>query len=154
MTIADCRLTPRAAEVLAALLDCTSMEVYGYELITRTELKASTVYRTLKRMEAIGVVVARWVEGTPGKPGRRTYRLHPDRLSDVAGLVDRYRVPSDLGPWCCVGCRHRRMSGPGGFPGCAVDTDRDPSMLDSDCSDRSPIADGQNGVTQSGICVL
>ena len=71
---------------------------YGYEL--RGELEAhaisidsAVVYRTLRRLEADGLVKSRWIKSGVG-PRRRSYDITPTgtrQLDDVAGVIGSVR---------------------------------------------------------------
>ncbi len=86
---------------------------YGYELVRRLEefpfpcppLDAATVYRTLRNMEAEGLVKSEWETGESGPP-KRMYqitmdgedRLHAwalsfeDRKKAIESFIERYNI--------------------------------------------------------------
>jgi len=72
---------------------------YGYGLIEQLEdfgfnaedLNVSTLYRTLRQMEARGQVVSSWSEGGPG-PRRRVYELTPEGKNNLEAWILRLKM--------------------------------------------------------------
>ncbi len=72
----DRRPSPQAAAVLRALAAQGAQWSHGYELCTRLQLKAGTVYPILIRLADQGHVEASWEAAPPrGRPARHLYRL-------------------------------------------------------------------------------
>jgi PadR family transcriptional regulator PadR len=72
------RVTGPLLKVLRALLEDTSRDVYGLELVRATGVKSGTLYPLLDRLETDGLVTSRWEDADPhevGRPRRRLYRL-------------------------------------------------------------------------------
>lgn len=55
------------------------LEQLGFDT---NELNASTLYRTLRKMEKSGLVISKWEEGEGG-PNRRVYEITPQGVSDL-----------------------------------------------------------------------
>lgn len=74
----DRALSYSATLVLQAL---SSECEYGLEVIRLTDLSSGTVYPVLRRLEARGLVEARWEDEEKarreGRPARKYYRLTP-----------------------------------------------------------------------------
>ena len=76
---------------LWVLLMVAEGPVHGYELLARLRdmgmpLNPGTLYRTLRALEAQGLVESRWVMG--GGPAKRLYRITPAGWSHLKGLKD------------------------------------------------------------------
>jgi PadR family transcriptional regulator, regulatory protein PadR len=73
------RITVQTEAVLAALLEETGGELWGFELSRRSGLAAGTIYPILQRLTAAGWVVHRWEDHATaeaeGRPVRRYHRL-------------------------------------------------------------------------------
>jgi PadR family transcriptional regulator PadR len=72
------RMTTPVLKVIATLLEDTSEERYGLELMEDTCLPSGTLYPILVRLERAGWVTSRWEQADPvaeGRPNRRYYRL-------------------------------------------------------------------------------
>jgi DNA-binding PadR family transcriptional regulator len=71
--------------LLRAMLEAPGEDHYGLELIKSTGLKSGTLYPILRRLEAGGLVVARWEENLDPRrarrPRRRLYRLTPEGMT-------------------------------------------------------------------------
>lgn len=68
-------LSPQALAVVAVLAD-TDDWCHGYDLTARAGVQSGTLYPLLMRLEAQGLLEARWVESPqPGRPPRHVYRL-------------------------------------------------------------------------------
>ena len=81
-------LSPQALAV-TALLAGTDDWHHGYELMARADVKSGTLYPLLMRLEAQGLLEARWVESPqPGRPPRHVYRLTEAGRDWVASLTD------------------------------------------------------------------
>jgi len=72
-------MTPQTLSVLAALLDETREQAWGFELSRATGLSAGTMYPILARLVAAGWVEDHWeppeIGRASGRPPRRYYRL-------------------------------------------------------------------------------
>ena len=81
--------------ILAALEGCRR---YGLDIIDRTALLAGTVYTTLRRLEARGLVAGQWedaeVAQAERRPRRRYYTLTPAGAEELA--VARSRLAGVL----------------------------------------------------------
>ena len=68
-------LSPQALGVVAALATADEWR-HGYDLMTQAGVKSGTLYPLLMRLEAQGLLEARWVESPQtGRPPRHVYRL-------------------------------------------------------------------------------
>jgi len=93
------RLGMTSLRILAAVRDGVS---YGLDIVTRTGMPSGTVYPTLGRLKARGLVTARWedqrVAEREGRPRRRYYELtHEGRSALVDGAARVADLASDLG---------------------------------------------------------
>lgn len=74
-----------AALILAAL---SSGARYGLEVIERTGLSSGTVYPALRRLEAAGLLSARWEDEErahgDGRPARRYYQVSAEGQAALA----------------------------------------------------------------------
>ena len=92
------RLGMTSLRILAAVRDGVS---YGLDIVTRTSMPSGTVYPTLGRMRARGLVTARWedqrVAEREGRPRRRYYELTREGRSALADGAARVAdLASDL----------------------------------------------------------
>ena len=68
-------LSPQAMAVVASLAAADEWR-HGYELMTQAGVKSGTLYPLLMRLEAQGLLEARWEESPQaGRPPRHVYRL-------------------------------------------------------------------------------
>jgi PadR family transcriptional regulator, regulatory protein PadR len=68
-------LSPQALTVVAVLAKATDW-CHGYDITVNAGVKSGTLYPLLMRLEAQGLLEARWVESPqPGRPPRHVYRL-------------------------------------------------------------------------------
>ena len=68
-------LSPQALAVVAVLAGNDDWR-HGYDLMAQAEVKSGTLYPLLMRLEAQGLLEARWVESPQaGRPPRHVYRL-------------------------------------------------------------------------------
>lgn len=68
-------LSPQALAVLAVLASSGDWR-HGYDILTQAGVKSGTLYPLLMRLEAQGLLEARWVDSPqPGRPPRHVYRL-------------------------------------------------------------------------------
>jgi DNA-binding PadR family transcriptional regulator len=78
------------------LVILTEKTSYGYELLEELkrfgfrdeELNTSTLYRSLRQLEAAGSVVSDWEAGGPG-PQRRVCRITDQGQRDLAARIER-----------------------------------------------------------------
>jgi len=72
------KLTGPLERVLRVLLDDTSAQRYGYDLMKAARLPSGTLYPMLARLQAEGLVTSEW-ESQPqdasGRPPRKYYQL-------------------------------------------------------------------------------
>jgi PadR family transcriptional regulator, regulatory protein PadR len=81
-------LSPQALTVVAVLASSDEWR-HGYDLMVQAGVKSGTLYPLLMRLEAQGLLEARWVESPqPGRPPRHVYRLTPAGHEWVAALAD------------------------------------------------------------------
>ena len=86
-------LSPQALAVVAVLAGTNDWH-HGYDLMAQAGVKSGTLYPLLMRLEAQGLLQARWVDSPqPGRPPRHVYRLTPAGRAWVATL-DALRAPS------------------------------------------------------------
>jgi PadR family transcriptional regulator PadR len=70
---------------------------HGYDLVSalepfgRGDVAPGPVYRTLRGLEAAGLVQSEWDTESPGGPARRVYRLTQAGHHHLAGWVDELR---------------------------------------------------------------
>jgi DNA-binding PadR family transcriptional regulator len=90
-------LSQQALAVVAVLADTHDWH-HGYDLMARAGVKSGTLYPLLMRLEAQGMLQARWVDSPePGRPARHVYRLTPAGRDWVASLAESLaplRAPS------------------------------------------------------------
>jgi PadR family transcriptional regulator, regulatory protein PadR len=68
-------LSPQALAVVAALAASDDWR-HGYDIMAQAGVKSGTLYPLLMRLEAQGLLQARWVDAPqPGRPPRHVYRL-------------------------------------------------------------------------------
>jgi PadR family transcriptional regulator PadR len=68
--------------ILEALLSRPLEWQHGYDLAKMVGLSSGTLYPILIRLNARGLLDAKWMEPErPGRPARHAYRLSPDGLS-------------------------------------------------------------------------
>ena len=80
-------LSPQALAVVDVLTSHDGW-CHGYELMAQAGVKSGTLYPLLMRLEAQGLLEARWVESPqPGRPPRHVYRLTAAGRDWVAGLA-------------------------------------------------------------------
>jgi DNA-binding PadR family transcriptional regulator len=81
-------LSQQALAVVAVLADTHEWH-HGYDLMARAGVKSGTLYPLLMRLEAQGMLQARWVESPePGRPPRHVYKLTPAGRDWVASLSE------------------------------------------------------------------
>lgn len=75
------KFSPQTLQVLQHFLKAPNSELYGYELLKRTQLSNATLYGILNRLADQGVLQSEWrgldSDGKSGKSGRpfRVYQL-------------------------------------------------------------------------------
>jgi PadR family transcriptional regulator, regulatory protein PadR len=80
-------LSPQALAVVAVLASADDWR-HGYDITAQAGVKSGTLYPLLMRLEAQGLLEARWVESTlPGRPPRHVYRLTSAGRDWVASLA-------------------------------------------------------------------
>jgi PadR family transcriptional regulator, regulatory protein PadR len=68
-------LSPQALAVVDVLAGADDWR-HGYDIMAQAAVKSGTLYPLLMRLEAQGLLEARWVESTlRGRPPRHVYRL-------------------------------------------------------------------------------
>lgn len=86
------------ALAVVAVLAATDEWHHGYDLMAQAGVKSGTLYPLLMRLEAQGLLQARWVDSPqPGRPPRHIYKLTPAGRDWVASLADSQaalRAPS------------------------------------------------------------
>jgi PadR family transcriptional regulator, regulatory protein PadR len=81
-------LSPQALAVVAVLADTYDWR-HGYDLMAQAEVKSGTLYPLLMRLEAQGLLEARWVDSPQaGRPPRHVYRLTGAGRDWVASLAE------------------------------------------------------------------
>lgn len=81
-------LSPQALAVVDALASANDW-CHGYDLMAQAGVKSGTLYPLLMRLEAQGLLEARWVESPQaGRPPRHVYRLTPTGRAWVASLAE------------------------------------------------------------------
>ncbi|MBK6789045.1 MAG: PadR family transcriptional regulator [Betaproteobacteria bacterium] len=81
-------LSPQALTVVAALADTDDWR-HGYDLMAQAGVKSGTLYPLLMRLEAQGLLDARWVDSPQaGRPPRHVYRLTAAGRDWVASLAE------------------------------------------------------------------
>ena len=90
-------LSQQALAVVAVLADTNEWH-HGYDLMAQAGVKSGTLYPLLMRLEAQGMLQARWVDSPePGRPPRHVYKLTPpgrDWVTSLAESLAPLRVPS------------------------------------------------------------
>lgn len=90
-------LSQQALAVVAVLADADEWH-HGYDLMARAGVKSGTLYPLLMRLEAQGMLQARWVESPePGRPPRHVYKLTTagrDWVTSLADSLAPLRAPS------------------------------------------------------------
>lgn len=90
-------LSPQALSVVGVLADADDWR-HGYDLMSQAGVKSGTLYPLLMRLEAQGLLEARWVEAPQaGRPPRHVYRLTAAGRDWVASLAEplaALRAPS------------------------------------------------------------
>lgn len=81
-------LSQQALAVVAILADTHEWH-HGYDLMARAGVQSGTLYPLLMRLEAQGMLQARWVDSPePGRPPRHVYKLTPAGRDWVVSLAD------------------------------------------------------------------
>ena len=81
-------LSPQALAVVAVLTTAGDWR-HGYDLMAQAGVKSGTLYPLLMRLEAQGLLEARWMESPqPGRPPRHVYRLTTAGRDWVASLAE------------------------------------------------------------------
>ena len=90
-------LSPQALSVVAVLASADDWR-HGYDLMSQAGVKSGTLYPLLMRLEAQGLLQARWVESPQvGRPPRHVYQLTAAGRVWVASLAESLaalRAPS------------------------------------------------------------
>lgn len=90
-------LTYNATLVLQAL---TQGYAYGFEIMRAAHLPSGTVYPLLRRLEAEGLLEARWEDAEQaheeGRPPRRYYSATPEGRSALTEARERLRAQRAL----------------------------------------------------------
>jgi DNA-binding PadR family transcriptional regulator len=81
-------LSPQALAVVAVLAASDDWR-HGYDLMAQAGVKSGTLYPLLMRLEAQGLLQARWVDAPqPGRPPRHVYRLTEAGRGWLASLAE------------------------------------------------------------------
>jgi DNA-binding PadR family transcriptional regulator len=81
-------LSPQAQAVVVALAASDDWR-HGYDLMAQAGVKSGTLYPLLMRLEAQGMLQARWVAPVqPGRPARHVYKLTQAGREWVASVVE------------------------------------------------------------------
>lgn len=81
-------LSPQALTVVAVLAGTDDWR-HGYELMAQAGVKSGTLYPLLMRLEAQGLLEARWVDSPQtGRPPRHMYKLTAEGRDWVASLAE------------------------------------------------------------------
>jgi len=81
-------LSPQALAVVAVLAASDEWR-HGYDLMAQAGVKSGTLYPLLMRLEAQGLLQARWVDAPqPGRPPRHVYRLTEAGRDWLASLAE------------------------------------------------------------------
>jgi PadR family transcriptional regulator, regulatory protein PadR len=90
-------LSQQALAVVAVLADSHEWR-HGYDLMAQAGVKSGTLYPLLMRLQAQGMLEARWVDSPePGRPPRHVYKLTPSGRDWVVSLAESLaplRAPS------------------------------------------------------------
>jgi PadR family transcriptional regulator, regulatory protein PadR len=88
-------LSPKALSVVAALAASDDWR-HGYDLMAQAGVKSGTLYPLLMRLEAQGLLQARWVDAPqPGRPPRHVYRLTKAGRDWLASLAEPLAAPRE-----------------------------------------------------------
>ena len=92
-------LSPQALAVVAVLARTEDWR-HGYDVMAEAGVKSGTLYPLLMRLEAQGLLEARWVDSSqPGRPPRHVYRLTAAGRDWVASLAEHLAaVPGEPAP--------------------------------------------------------
>jgi PadR family transcriptional regulator, regulatory protein PadR len=86
-------LSPQALAVVAVLASSDDWR-HGYDLMAQAGVKSGTLYPLLMRLEAQGLLQARWVDAPQaGRPPRHVYRLTPAGREWLASLAEPLSAP-------------------------------------------------------------
>ena len=96
------RMTLSMVRLLQVFLADPEAKRWGYALLNHSDVKRSTLYPALTRLEEAGWIKGEWEgidEKTAGRPARRYYRLTAEgqRCASKA-VADALKVPSPLRP--------------------------------------------------------
>ena len=81
-------LSPQALSVVAVLADSDDWR-HGYDITRKAGVMSGTLYPLLMRLEAQGLLEARWMESTQaGRPPRHIYRLTAAGREWVASMEE------------------------------------------------------------------
>jgi PadR family transcriptional regulator, regulatory protein PadR len=81
-------LSPQALAVVAGLAGTDDWR-HGYDLMAQAGVQSGTLYPLLMRLEAQGLLEARWEESPqPGRPPRHLYRLTAAGRAWAASLAE------------------------------------------------------------------
>ncbi len=81
-------LSPQALAVVEVLAGADDWR-HGYDLMAQAAVQSGTLYPLLMRLEAQGLLEARWVDSPqPGRPPRHVYRLTAAGRDWVVTLAD------------------------------------------------------------------
>ncbi len=89
------RVTEETLDVLEALLAAGDTEVYGWNIIKRTNLGGPTLYKILERLHRYDMLTKRWEEledAEVARPRRRMYRMTAHGKTIAAELLQRRRM--------------------------------------------------------------
>ncbi len=92
-------LSPQALAVVSVLAAADDWQ-HGYDITAQAGVKSGTLYPLLMRLEAQGLLEARWVDSPqPGRPPRHVYRLTDSGRRWVASQAEalaalRARAPA------------------------------------------------------------
>lgn len=86
-------MTLQTQAVLAAFLEHSEDELWGFELSRASGLAAGTIYPILQRLTAAGWVVDRWEDSSTAqaqkRPPRRYYRLSVEGRARAVHALDQ-----------------------------------------------------------------
>lgn len=79
-------------DVLGVLLEAygQDVELHGWDIIKKTQLRGPTVYRIFDRLEDDGLVTGRWEEDQ-GRPRRRYYKLTKAGVAEAGRILGESR---------------------------------------------------------------
>lgn len=96
---ADVHLTHTAALILKTL---NAGYRYGFDIMDATGLPSGTVYPALRRLEAAGLIAAKWEKEKEAfadqRPARKYYRLTPSGEQILSRAVKRYPLLEQVSP--------------------------------------------------------